>query len=231
MSAFNIGIVCKVEKNGTYKLNVEYLNCLVSQGVKYTILPYETDKTKIAKSLFACNGVMFVGGGDLHPFLYGESILNDTVIIDNERDKIDFLYLEQVLNLDIPSIYICRGLQLLNVFLGGTLYQDLPTQLSLCHSQVEPRVEYSHTIHLSPYLKTLSKNESVKVNSFHHQAIKDLAPTLQVLAYSEDNIIESVKSTKHKYAIGYQFHPEILFSKDEFCQSIIKDFLSHCKTN
>ena len=231
MSAFNIGIVCKVEKNGRYKLNAEYLNCLLSCGVQYTILPYLTDKAKIKKHLSTCNGVMFVGGVDLHPFYYKENILNDTVIIDNERDKIDFLYIEQVLNLDIPSIYICRGIQLLNVYLGGTLYQDLPTQLSLSHTQTQKRNEYSHTIHLSPYLKTLSKNESVKVNSFHHQAIKDLGKPLQVLAYSEDNIIESVKSTKHKYAIGYQFHPEILFEKDKFCQSIIKDFLSHCKTH
>jgi putative glutamine amidotransferase len=228
----NLAILGKTDENGTAVINSEYFTPFNDFGASYTTFSYTTDAKTIETALEKCDGIVLTGGVDVHPKRYNESILNDSVTIDERRDEMEFAFVERALKKNLPILAICRGVQLLAVAMGGTLYQDLPTQKpsDIAHKQVEAKSEFSHFINIektSPLYALIGK-ERARVNSFHHQAIKTLPPTLSVMATSDDGIVEAVFGKGTQYIRGYQWHPERLYSKDELSQKIFLDFLSNC---
>lgn len=128
---------------------------------------------------------------------------------------------------------ICRGAQLVNVALGGTLYQDIPTEIisNIPHRQTEPKDSHSHEICVfeNTPLRNLVMSERIKVNSFHHQALKLLGNGLSVMATADDGVIEAVYSTEHPYLLAYQWHPERLFDADNLNRVLFTDFIDACE--
>ena len=179
-------------------------------------------------------GLVLCGGIDVHPARYGEEILNETVEIYPERDELEWDLLAAAKAAHIPTWCVCRGVQVLNVFLGGSLWQDLPAQRpsAIEHSVPEPKDAIAHTVEvLRPEtgLGDLLSRETPRVNSRHHQAIKDLGEGLIPVASSADGLIEAVELPGDWWVRGVQWHPENLIALplqralwDDFARAVRK---------
>ncbi len=169
------------------------------------------------------DGLLLSGGADVHPRYYGEAInesVRGTLNIDDARDAMEMTLAQDALAADLPMLCICRGIQLINVAAGGTLWQDLSlaTVDPEEHFQ-EGRLEtweagHSVAIDAGTRLSELMglENGSVGVNSYHHQAVRDPAPEFRVVARAEDGTVEALESERHSCVIGVQWHPERMVS-------------------
>lgn len=181
--------------------------------------------------LESCDGFLFTGGVDIHPKYFGEEILNDTVEVDDIRDAFELKFIRKVIEANKPLLAICRGIQVLNVALGGTLYQDLPAQLKLNHKDLRPLLEGGHHVNIqkdTPLFEAINKDR-IMVNTRHHQSIKDLGEGLIVTAISDDDIVEAVYMPEKRYVVGVQWHPEMLAFKYREHKAIFDDFIRHCR--
>lgn len=177
------------------------------------IIPQTTDLGLLTATLGRCDGLILSGGCDIHSLWWGEEPDPGVNKIDHLKDYYDLALVRCALKWNIPILGICRGLQILNVALGGTLIQDLASRNDVInHDQTASRYEVWHQVHISPdsRLKQILGSEKVLVNSFHHQAVGIVAPGGTVCATSSDGIIEAVDYFPEYQALGVQWHPEAL---------------------
>lgn len=203
---------------------------LHSVGLDSIIFPLTDDEAEIKRLTDLCDGFLLTGGDDVNPCMYGEAPTNDTVRTNPSRDHMESIVLNFALAADKPILAICRGFQLLNVVLGGTLYQDLPTQrpTKVTHSMKEPYNRRSHDdviLNGTPLHRLLDKDK-IEVNSLHHQAIKKLAPSLVEMARSEDGLIESAYRPENTFVWGVQWHPEHWTDGNQDSVKIFQEFAS-----
>ncbi|OBZ19421.1 gamma-glutamyl-gamma-aminobutyrate hydrolase [Bacillus sp. FJAT-27264] len=211
-----IGITSTLTRLNAYSEGVyvhqDYHIAVEAAGGLPIVLPLASIET-VKQLIDLCDGLIFTGGEDIDPSRYGEEAipeLGQTLAI---RDVIELEAIRYVLDTDKPLLAICRGVQVLNVALGGTLYQDLPSQYegALEHVQRDvPRSRDTHDILLAPEsrLASIFGSTQVRVNSLHHQALRELGEGLQVTATSPDGVIEGVEHTGGTFTIGVQWHPE-----------------------
>ncbi|MEG0804541.1 MAG: gamma-glutamyl-gamma-aminobutyrate hydrolase family protein, partial [Pygmaiobacter sp.] len=159
-----------------------------------------------------CDAFLFTGGEDVDPALYGQARFAACGKANALRDDFEAQLLAQVLPTGKPILGICRGCQMLNAALGGTLYQDLPQNITECHLDFARRGTAVHGVHIVPgtTLATVFGAVNIGVNSLHHQAVWELAPSLIVAARSEQGVIEAVELPQHPFCVGVQWHPEHL---------------------
>lgn len=229
-----IGILSSVDAEGTSSIFFTYQHALEKNGALPLLLPYVEEPDVIDRFIELCDGFFFTGGVDIHPKYFGEEISPNCGEIQEKRDTIDLTVARKALESGKPILGICRGIQLLNVALGGSLYQDLPSERpsNISHRQAEDKFSYSHSVTVckdSPLFALLGE-ERIPANSFHHQAIKALGRDLAVMAYADDGVIEGVYSTGAQYLRAYQWHPERLWEKNEANKAIFTDFIEVCKT-
>ena len=210
-----------------------YVHAIEESGGLPLLIPYMKHTEFLDEVTALCDGFLFTGGGDADPALYGEKILPECGKIEPLRDAWDFAAAARALESGKPIIGICRGIQVLNVALGGTLYQDIPSQYKtdILHSQTNGLHAYSHSIRIvegSP-LRALLGTLEIKGNSFHHQAIKKLGTGLVPTAYADDGIIEAVYGKDHPYLRAYQWHPERLFDGDLHHKKLFWEFVQACQ--
>ncbi|MDC9248760.1 gamma-glutamyl-gamma-aminobutyrate hydrolase family protein, partial [Clostridioides difficile] len=154
------------------------------------------------------DGFLFTGGPDVHPFLFGEETQAHCGNVSPARDQMEISLLPMIMELRKPVLGICRGIQVLNIALGGNIWQDIPSQVTrefpLAHSQPFSYDMPCHTVALTEgsLLARISESSSIKVNSMHHQAVRDLAPGLIASAYSPDHLIEALEMTDYPFFIG-----------------------------
>jgi len=167
------------------------------------ILPTVQTAAQAEELLSRLDGIVFSGGEDVSPAYYGETKLNSTVECDSIRDLSDSLLARAALRSGKPVLAICRGSQLMNVMLGGSLYQDIPSQ----RPDAVVHADTTHLVGLEPgsLLYRLYGPDSLKVNSFHHQAVKAEAPGITVVARAADGIVEAWETPQ---VTAVQFHPE-----------------------
>ncbi len=210
-----------------------YFGGLKSAGAVPVMLSPSDNNDDINEYFKICRGFLFTGGQDTDPSIYGEKKLNDSVIPSKIRDDTEKKILEKALENDVPVFGICRGIQFINAFLGGTLYQDLDSQYKsgVNHHMNKPYDSYCHkvTIDKKSTLFSLIGKDEIKVNSIHHQAVKNLAPGLEITAVSEDGLIEAVNMPSKKFVRAVQWHPEYLYKKDENSRRIFGEFVSSCR--
>ena len=199
----------------TLECSTAYTRALTMAGAMPVLLCEEAPEA--AAQLF--DGLVLSGGGDIDPTLFGETILNDTVNIDAIRDSFEVPLVRAFYKAGKPIFGICRGMQVMNVALGGTLYQDLPEQLGFMHFDMKLR-HYVNAAEGS-VLHTLF-GERFRVNSTHHQAVRELAPGLKTTAVSLDGIIEAYEHESLPI-LGTQFHPERLSARTT--EPLTPDFL------
>lgn len=228
-----IGLLPLVDtEKESYWMLPGYMEGIIQAGGLPVMLPLSDNPQLINQLAETADGFLFTGGHDVSPELYGEKPIaqcGESVLL---RDNMEKLLLKKTLELNKPVLGICRGIQLINAVLGGTLYQDLPTQYSSNteHHQSPPYDIPIHTVTLdteSP-LYSLLGAEQLEVNSYHHQAIKDLAPPLSAMAYSPDGLVEAVYMKGKKFLWAVQWHPEFSYKSSQSSQLIFKKFVSQC---
>ena len=206
-----------------------YLDGLEEAGATPIIFPLSEDKEEIVRLMDLCDGILLTGGHDVSPSLYGEAPLEGKVSCCAKRDEMERIVLEEAILKDKPLLGICRGIQFVNAALGGTLYQDLPSQhpSETEHHQTPPYDVPVHDVSIvkGTSLHKILGEEKIAVNSYHHQAVKDLAPELKIMAEAEDGIVEAVCRPENKFLWALQWHPEFSHKTDENSRKIFSAFV------
>ena len=177
-------------------------------------------------ALLACDGLLMPGGVDIAPARYGQETQEKCGKIDLARDAMEWWILETFLPTGKPVLGICRGIQTLNVFLGGTLHQHIDG-----HSDFKSRSTGFHKVQVTPVsrLREIVNTDTLTVNSLHHQVVDSLGRDLEVCAVSEDGFVEAVVHTAHPFCLGVQWHPEHMYRKDKLQRRIFDAFVTACK--
>ena len=194
-------------------VNAAYLQSVVVAGGVPVIVSPLLGPAYAARALDGADALLLSGGGDLDPAWYGQEPSPLCHPPNRERDLFELAIFAAARQRELPILGICRGIQLINVGLGGSLYQDLPTERPgpVDHYPAGARTERSHLVRLAPGSRAADAlgEEQVRVNSFHHQAVRDLAPALVASAWSEDGLIEAVETpASAAWLLAVQWHPE-----------------------
>jgi putative glutamine amidotransferase len=189
-----------------------YITALENAGLTPVLITPAHSIASVGALVGRCSGLVLSGGEDVDPARYGEAPLPNLGRVSPDRDAMEFAALAAALERNLPILGICRGCQVLNVFMGGTLYQDIETQCpgALGHRQSEPWGRRPHAARVEPgtRLDALVGSPELCINSFHHQAIKAVAPGLRVSAWAEDGLIEAIEAPDGRWLVGVQWHPE-----------------------
>ena len=210
-----------------WRLRCDYVRRLCAAGALTLIVPHEHSTADHADQLIArCDGLLLSGGGDLHPLAWGERALLPPRNPSPLRDKAELALCRAAIRAGKPVFGICRGLQLLNVACGGSLYQDITLQLphALCHEQSADRHCRSHCVLLQHQTARILGKKSIRVNSHHHQAICRVADNLLITAHAEDGLCEGLSSCDGLLS-GVQWHPECLSDM----QPLFDSFVQRCR--
>ncbi len=179
--------------------------------------PGGADEELVGHYLDRIDGLLLSGGPDLAPGHFGEEPHRELGQVSPERDEVELLLARMALKRDLPLLAICRGIQVLNVAAGGTLHQDLASQIegAIQHRQRAPRWHASHRVsvdsgsRLARIIRT--RDSSLMVNSFHHQAVREPAPGFVICARAADGVVEAIEGEAHAFAVGVQWHPEMMY--------------------
>lgn len=220
------------EIKDSYWMLPGYMEVLEACGALPIMLPLTDNEEELEQCLSICDGILLTGGHDVSPRLYGESAKDTCGVSCDLRDSMESFILNRCIEEDKPVFGICRGIQFINAFLGGTLYQDLPTEnpSNIEHHMTFP---YDRAVHRVEVLVNTSLANILgrgyhNVNSYHHQAIKDLAPGVIKAAVTDDGLIEAIEMPDKKFIMGVQWHPEFAYKVDEDSRKLVKAFVDAC---
>ena len=230
-----VGITCSQGAVGDWNLPMDYVRCAYSaacekSGLLPLLLPVTGDEAVRMAQLDLLDGLLLSGGLDIHPSLYGEHDVHPATEIENGgRDEHEIALVRAAVAHDLPVFAICRGLQVLNVALGGTLYQDLPTQVDTrwSHRQGAHSSEKTHRTQIAPgswLAKIVDGADTLPINSHHHQAAKEVAPGLVVTARSDDGVVEALEKPDARFLLAVQWHPENLYETDAPSRALFSAF-------
>jgi putative glutamine amidotransferase len=190
----------------------------------------ERDADALERIFSALDGVLFPGGVDIHPTHFGEEV-HPTITVDEPLDGLELKLARWASEREVTTLGICRGQQVLNVALGGSLIQDLPSAgTQHPQSDADVRDDLAHPIDVLPdsRLAAIFGETSFGVNSFHHQAIKRLGRGLKSVAWSPDGVVEGVESAEHPWLFAVQFHPENLVPTHAPSRRLFAAFVGAC---
>lgn len=211
-----------------YGLMPSYIEAVKAAGGIPILIPLGLSDEDLQTIFERIDGVLLPGGGDIEPGFYNGRAHIKMWGIDEERDRTEFFMARAAVQQQKPLLAICRGIQVFNVALGGTLWEDIPSLLpnAMKHDTLpdQPRNFLAHTIEIQPgsvLARQLNKT-TTWVNSLHHQSVRDLAPNLVATACSPDGVIEAAEVPNHPYALGVQWHPENLIHDDPNMLSLFR---------
>lgn len=214
-------------------VNKDYVSSVLSAGAVPLMIPMEDSEENLRQTLELVDGVIFSGGHDIAPIRYQEEPHQKLQEICPERDAFDFLLYRLTKEKKLPILGICRGFQLMNVSEGGKLYQDLSLKEteSFKHSQGHGPSILTHTVSIEAgsRLHEILGKEEIRVNSFHHQAVKSVSEKVAISGRALDEVIEAIEVKNYPFAVGVQFHPEMLQEKEEDMKKIFAALVSAAK--
>ena len=215
-------------------MRYRYQYALKKAGADFIMLKAVDTEDEALANLKECCGLVIPGGPDINPELYGEQPKESSHVSAPIRDISDPLYLKAALSLKLPILGICRGCQLLNVYYGGTLYQDILQDAKghhLTHMQPKGFRKKVHQVSVKPdtLLYRLAGRSMISVNTMHHQGIHEVGKGLTVSGISEDGIVEGIEVPGSEFILGVQWHPEHLTPKDEVSKQLFAKFVTECE--
>ncbi|MBO7474494.1 MAG: gamma-glutamyl-gamma-aminobutyrate hydrolase family protein [Ruminococcus sp.] len=228
-----IGVIPLIDYNrNSYWMLPGYFGGITKAGGLPVMLPLTSNIETIEQITSMCDGFLFTGGQDVDPKLYSARKSGVCGECSPERDAMEKLLLKRAMEADKAILGICRGIQFINAALGGTLWQDIPSQFSdtIPHCQKPPYDVPIHEVsieHSSP-LYAILKTDTISVNSYHHQGIRKLSSVLLPMAEAPDGLIEAVYAPNKKFLWAVQWHPEFSYLKDENSSPIFREFVAHC---
>jgi putative glutamine amidotransferase len=213
-----------------YANNRAYVHAVESAGGLPVLIPMINDRNLLTALLSRLDGLLLPGGIDLHPSRYGEEVHPFTEEADHELDEFEITLASWAFQQDIPVLGVCRGMQLINIVLGGSLYQDIDDQYpdSIGHTHRNlPRTHLAHHIIIEPgsRMETILGTGEVKVNSLHHQAIKDLGKGVRITGRAPDGIPELLEVTGYRFVMAAQSHPEEIYTIEPAFQRLFAAFV------
>ena len=215
-----IGVTCNY-KEKTSECHNNYSTAVASGGGIPVVLPQMGDEAVLRETLSRVGGVLIIGGGDVPPARYGEAPHPKAKPVTPERDAFDFALLDELKRRELPTLAICYGIQALNVAFGGTLWQDIASELpdAVKHHRDRGKGETRqlHRVRIveDTLLHRILGVDRLETNSSHHQAVKDVPPPLRKSAFCEaDAVVEAVENPEHRFMLGIQWHPESLTDRE-----------------
>lgn len=215
-----------------YGINVSYVSTLRKVGALPILVPLHMDRESLRGIFERLDGIFLAGGGDVAPRVYNPKSREAFDSSDIERDITELTLIRWALEADMPVLGVCRGIQIINIACGGTLYHDLRAEGlgDVRHDYIGPdykRDQISHQVTF-PEASYLGKifGSGTGVNSMHHQGVADVGTGLDVAATSADGLTEAVKSSEHRFVLGTQYHPEELMKTDIRHKTVFTDFLT-----
>jgi putative glutamine amidotransferase len=210
-------------KNGLSQLTITeaYVQALTLAGALPVMLPLGAPDYDLEELLTRLDGLLLTGGGDVAPERYGSRAHPLVSEVDQDRDRVEIQLIQSALERELPVLGICRGLQVMNVTLGGSLYEDLQDQRPNTHNHQffpeHPRSYQAHlvTIENGSHLQLILSTQSAQVNSFHHQGIRRLARGTRATAFAPDGVIEGLELEAYPFGLAVQWHPEWLPDQPE----------------
>lgn len=219
-------------KEERVRQNETYIRAVEKSGGAPILLPVTDNEEVIDRFLDTIDGLIISGGPDIGANFFNEEPHKDVGGIAPLMDVFELSLTRKAIGKHIPIFGICRGLQVLNVAMGGTLYQDIYSQCDtlIQHRQKAPRSFTAHSIEIeeSSLLYKLFGNK-LRVNTFHHQALKDVAKGLKAVAYAPDGIIEAVEGIDEGFIVGVQWHPEGMWNSEYNYDQLFDEFVEKCK--
>jgi putative glutamine amidotransferase len=234
-----IGVPCQGNLRSKYHrfcVAKSYCRALNAAGGAPVLLPLLDDSEAMLDVYERLDGLLLAGGGDIAPHHFGETRFTRLMGVDPPRDRAELLLARRAVEDGLPLLAICRGIQVLNVALGGTLYQDIATQIpqALRHDfhPEHARNYLGHGVWVKPEtrLADILGEESREVNSFHHQSIKGVPMALQVTASAPDGVTEAVETQGQAFVVGVQWHPEELIEDDPRMRRLFEAFIDEART-
>ncbi|MFQ5593242.1 MAG: gamma-glutamyl-gamma-aminobutyrate hydrolase family protein [Anaerolineae bacterium] len=226
--------------DGTYPpsflMTQVYIQRLGMAGAAPIIVPLLQSDDALRAIYERLDGLFLAGGVDVDPSYYGEPPHPKLGEVNRDRDRVELALLRWALEGNLPILAVCRGIQVLNVAAGGTLYQDIEAQIphSIRHNyhQIKPRNYRAHEVTVEPgsRLSTVMGTQEIGVNSLHHQAVKNVAPGFHATAWAADGVIEGIEGLNGHFVVGVQWHPEALAEEDEAMQSLFDSFVDEIQS-
>jgi putative glutamine amidotransferase len=205
------------------------IQAVAEAGGLPVLVPISIDDEALRGIYERLDAVLLPGGGDMRPNIYGADAHPLTDNIDDARDHVEVNLTRWAVDDDLPVLGICRGHQVVNVALGGTLIQDVPSEIGsdISHNVTVPRDSRPHEVNIDPSsrLASILGTTTIAVNSLHHQSVGVAAPDTRVTAYSPDGVVEALEMPQKKFVLSVQWHPEDLYRDDPAMKRLFKAFV------
>ena len=226
-----IGISASQSGEGGSSVPGTYIHAVLKAGGTPVIIPLMNNVATLREIVAGLDGLIMTGGEDVNPRFYKEQPIEQLGDVDSVRDVYDLMLIKMAADRNIPLLGICRGEQLINVAFGGSLYQDIPSQhpSAITHRQSEPKEQGTHTVTVSTgsLLASVIGDNTFSVNSFHHQAIKKVAPNFRVVAWAPDSTVEAIEAYPGRSILAVQWHPEGLVAGGDTTMLKIFKYMIH----
>ena len=233
-----IGIPCHADyragsRRPIYCNNRTYVHALEHAGAVPILIPLLDDPQALDSLLPRLDGLLLSGGGDVEPHRYGENPSAKLEMLDPKLDEIELALASWALEEDIPTLGVCRGMQLLNVATGGTLYQDLsgqhPSAITHCNRE-QPRNYLTHQVFLEPdsLIASVLGTREFPANSLHHQAVKTPGKDVRISGHAADGVAEALEIPGYRFMLAVQCHPEEIYSEVAACARLFQAFVQAC---
>lgn len=232
MKTVRVGVTPSLKKEDPTQHEVTrgMVHTMLSSGMEIVVLDYPMNEAELLPVLDTLDGIIFAGGPDVHPRHFGQEIDPNIGMIQEDRDELELFLMKWLQNNSLPFMGVCRGMQLINVAMGGTLHQDLVHNQGLVHRQTGDMVYFHDVIFDGPsMLREMVSSERYPTNSYHHQAVDRIADGLRITAYAPDGVVEAYEGTGSRFVLGTQWHPEVSYDDDVLSRRIFHRFVEACR--
>jgi len=228
-----IGIVVCGSDAGRQFVTSSYIQAVECSGAVPVLLPCTQDSFDFSCYYSLCDGFLFCGGGDISPCLFGEDLMTDKGQTDMKTDLFHLKLMKYALSTSLPVLGICRGMQVMNIALGGSIYQDISLKEGISQNHMQLSTDRSDTCHRVSFTANSMLHNICgsfqETNSFHHQCIKTVGKELKISAVAADGIIEALENPSHRFLIGVQWHPECMYETSPAMRELFHSFTERAR--